>query len=296
MNYDLDDLRLFVAVAEAASLSKGAAQIHRSPAAASTRLSRLEQSFGTPLLRRRSKGMALTPAGEALLRQARSLLNDVEAMNAEMGAYARGVQGVIRLYANTNATNVFLPQDLASFLAAQPQVNVLLEERPSPEIVAAVAAGAVDIGIVAGEVNQPGLVCHPYRQDQLVLVMAPGHALAKRARRPFVDALEEPFISLDGSSSIHAFLLAQARNAGRTLRLRIQVRSFDSVCRMAAAGVGVGMVPLSAAQQAARSYPLTSVELSDAWATRALQIVIRPESAANRHVAALAMHLAGGSA
>jgi DNA-binding transcriptional LysR family regulator len=87
--------------------------------------------------------------------------------------------------------------------------------------------------------------------------------------------------------------LAQARNAGRTLRLRIQVRSFDSVCRMAAAGVGVGMVPLSAAQQAARSYPLTIVELSDAWATRALQIVIRPESAANRHVAALAMHLSG---
>jgi len=293
MHYDLEDLRLFVAVAESGSLSRGAARVHRSSGAASARLSQLEAEFATPLLRRRSKGMALTSAGEALLRQARALLTGVEGLNAEMGAYAQGVQGVVRLLANTNATNIFLPRDLASFLAAQPQANVLLEERASPEIMAAVASGEADVGIVAGMAEHPELRRQPYREDQLVLVMAADHALAKRKSIAFVDAVDEPFVSLDSGSAIHGFLLQQARAAGRTLRLRIQVRSFDAVCRMAAAGVGVGLVPRSAAEQAVRSYSLAWVPLTDAWAPRAMEIVVRPETLENRYVAALVEYLAG---
>ncbi|GAB2180784.1 LysR family transcriptional regulator [Denitratisoma sp. agr-D3] len=295
MRYDLDDLRLFVAVAESGSLSRGAARVHRSPGAASARLSQLEAEFATPLLRRRSKGMALTSAGEALLRQARALLTGAEALNAEMGAYAQGVQGVVRLLANTNATNIFLPRDLASFLAAQPQANVLLEERASPEIMAAVASGEADVGIVAGMAEHPELLRRPYREDQLVLVMAADHALAKRKSIAFADAADEAFVSLDSGSAIHGFLLAQARAAGRTLRLRIQVRSFDAVCRMAAAGVGVGLVPRSAAEQAARSYALAWLTLSDPWAPRAMEIVVRRETLDNRYVAELVEHLAGSA-
>jgi DNA-binding transcriptional LysR family regulator len=301
MHYDLEDLRLFVAVAESGSLTRGAAQVHRSPGAASVRLAHLEEAFATPLLRRRSKGMALTPAGETLLRQARSLLTGAEALNAEMGAYASGVQGVVRLLANTNATNIFLPRDLASFLAAEPQANVLLEERASPEIVAAVAAGAADVGIVAGMGtmgeggNHPELQRRPYREDQLVLVVAPDHRLAERGTLAFAEALDEPFVSLDSGSAIHGFLLDHARAAGRTLRLRIQVRSFDAVCRMASAGVGVGLVPRSAATQAARSYPLALLSLSDPWAPRAMEVVVRPELLENRYVAALVDHLAGSA-
>lgn len=295
MRYDLDDLRLFVAVAESGSLSRGAARVHRSAGAASARLAQLEATFATVLLRRRSRGMVPTPAGEALLRQARALLTGAEVLNAEMGAYASGVQGVVRLLANTNATNVFLPRDLASFLAAQPQANVLLEERASPEIVAVAAAGAADLGIVAAMGGHPELIRRPYREDHLVLAMAADHPLARRRTLAFADALDEPFVSLDGGSAIHGFLLDHARAAGRVLRLRIQVRGFDAVCRMAAAGVGVGLVPRSAAEQAAGHYPLAWRELADPWAPRAMEVVARPESLENRYVAALVEHLAGSA-
>ncbi len=296
MRYDLIDLRLFVAVAEQGNLTRGAQRVHLAPPSASARIRTLEDELGAALLERGARGVTLTPAGQALLRHARSVLGKVEALHAELGAYARGVKGVIRLHANTNATNVFLPQDLASFLAAHPQVNVLLEEQTSPAIAAAVAEGAADLGIVAGDLRAPDLVFLPYREDRLVLVTAPAHRWARRKRISYGEALDEQFVGLAGTSAIHAFMLEHARLAGKTLQMRIQVRSFEAACRMVSAGVGVGLVPHSAAALAANSFPLRIIELAEAWAPRPLQVCFRRNKELTRYEQALVGHLTGVAA
>lgn len=291
MRYDLTDLQLFAAIAASGNLTQGAERVHLAPASASARVRRLEEAAGAPLFERLPRGVALTPAGEAMLRHARRVLSEVALLDAELGTFARGVAGVVRLFANTNAIGGNLPRDLAGFLAAHPQVDVLLEEHPSPAIVSAVVAGAADVGIVAGEVGGPELAFLPYRADRLVLVCATGHPFASRGRLRFAETLSENHVGLSSDSAIHGFLLDRAREAGRRPRIRAQVRSFEAVCRMVSAGVGVAVVPHSSASAASATMPLAIVELNDAWGSREMKLCFRREQTLSPYQRELITHL-----
>ncbi|GAA5173973.1 LysR family transcriptional regulator [Niveibacterium umoris] len=291
MRYDLTDLQLFAAIAACGNLTQGAERVHLAPASASARVRRLEEAAGAPLFERLPRGVALTPAGESMLRHARRVLSEVALLDAELGTFARGVAGVVRLFANTNAIGGSLPQDLAGFLAAQPQVDVLLEEHSSPAIVSAVVAGAADVGIVAGEVGGPDLAFLPYRADRLVLVCATDHPFAARGRLQFAETLSEHYVGLSADSAIHGFLLERAREAGRRPRIRAQVRAFEAVCRMVSAGVGVAVVPHSAALSASRAMPLALVELDDAWGSREMKLCFRRDQTLTRYQRELITHL-----
>ncbi len=291
MRYDLTDLQLFGAIAATGNLTQGAERVHLAPASASARIRRLEDAAGAPLFERRPRGVVLTPAGEAMLRHARRVLSEVALLDAELGTFARGVAGVVRLFANTNAIGGSLPQDLAGFLAAQPQVDVLLEEHSSPAIVSAVVSGAADVGIVAGEVGGPELAFLPYRADRLVLICSPQHPFASRGRLHYADTLAENYVSLSADSAIHGFLLDRAREAGRRPRIRAQVRAFDAVCRMVSAGVGVAVVPHSAAQASSAAVPLAVVELNDAWGSREMKLCFRREQTLSPYQRELITHL-----
>jgi DNA-binding transcriptional LysR family regulator len=128
MRYELTDLRVFTAIAEAKSLTEAASALHLTAPSASYRLKNLEQAMGVPLFLRTQRGMELTAAGETVLRYARLILNNVESLQGEMGRYTDGVEGHIRLFANSS-TLCHLPAALSRFLAAYPNVNVDLEER-----------------------------------------------------------------------------------------------------------------------------------------------------------------------
>lgn len=127
MHCDLADLRLVVAIAEARNFTRGADKVHLAPSSASHRLRLLEAELGTALFERQARGVRITRAGETLLRSARAVL----------ALFASGVRGHVTLYANTHATHTFLPNDLAGFLGAYPQVSIALEEHASPDIVVA---------------------------------------------------------------------------------------------------------------------------------------------------------------
>lgn len=283
LRYDLTDLSLFVAIAEAGNLTRAAERVHLAPSSASHRLKLLEESLGTSLFERRARGLSPTPAGQALLRHARQVFARLEQMHAELAPFARGVRGQVSLWANTHATHTFLPDDLAEFLRAHPQVSVSLEEHTSPDIVQAVAKGEVELGVVAespGEsVLEAGVRLLPYRQDRLVLVVPAAHALAVRAGVRFAETLDYPFVMLHAGSAIHRFTLQAAATLGRPLDVRIQVRSFDAVCRMVGAGVGIGLVPRSALAGLSLREPPGLVELDEPWARRDLQLCVRDEAA-----------------
>src|SRR6476620_6222469 len=178
MRLDFGDLRLFLNVVEAGSITHGAERMHLAIAAASTRIRNMEAALGTPLLHRERQGVRPTEAGRTLLHHAQLLLQQAERMRGDLAEYADGLRGQVRLMSNTNALTEFLPEPLNAFLAAHPQVNIDLEERLSDEIVAAVADGQADIGIVAGTVEVAGLEVLPFRVDRFVLVVAPLHPLA----------------------------------------------------------------------------------------------------------------------
>ncbi|HSV04779.1 MAG TPA: LysR substrate-binding domain-containing protein [Phenylobacterium sp.] len=278
MRYDLTDLRLFCEIVEAGSITGGAERSALALAAASTRIRRMEEALGAALLTRSRQGVAPTEAGRTLLKHARTILAQSARLKEDLGAFAGGLSGEVRLLANTNALTEFLPEALSSFLAGHPQVSVDLEERLSDEIVGLVAEGAADIGIVAGTVDVGALATYPFRSDRFVVVTAADHPLATRGRVGFAEVLDGEFVGLERSSSLQRFLAARAAREGRPLRLRVQLRSFDAVCRLVECGVGVGVVPETTARRAVRTMNLGVVELADDWAVRELKIVVRAEA------------------
>jgi DNA-binding transcriptional LysR family regulator len=292
MRFDLVDLKLFLNVVEAGSITGGAERMYLAVAAASTRIRNMELELGTPLLNRERQGVHPTPAGLTLVHHARLMLQQAERMRGELSEYADGLKGHIRLMSNTNALTEFLPEPLSEFLASRPQVNIDLEERLSDEIVAAVADGKADIGIVAGTEDVTGLEVFPFRVDRFVLVTAKTHPLAAVQQLAFAEALDADFVGLDRTSSLQRFLAEKADRIGRRLKLRVQLRSFDAVCRLVECNVGIGVVPETTAARNMKSMSLHRIALTDEWALRNLTICVRKLSDLPIYTQDLVKHLA----
>jgi DNA-binding transcriptional LysR family regulator len=275
VRFDLPDLSLFRHVVEAGSITHGAERAHLALAAASTRIRNMEDALGVALLTRGRQGVTPTQAGRTLLQHARAILRQAERMHEDLGAYGGGLAGQIRVLSNTNALTEFLPESLSSFLSAHPNISVDLEERLSDEIVGLIAEGVADLGIIAGTVDAGALETYPFRRDRFVLVLARAHPLAKRAKIAFEEVLDLDFVGLDRASALQRFLASKAVRIGRPLRLRVQLRSFDAVCRLVECKVGIGIVPETTARRVSKTMAIAVVPLTDPWAVRELTICIR---------------------
>ena len=268
MHFDLTDLRLFVAAAELGNLTRASERQHLSLAAASARIKSLEAQCGLPLLLREARGVKLLPQGEAFLHHARLLLNQTDKLRDELLAYGGGLRGHLRVFANTTAVTDFLPELLPAFLAAHPQINVDLQEKPKALIARGVRDGQADLGIVAGNVDTLGLESIHFSTDRLVLVTSRKHRFARRRRIAFAETLDEDAIGMQQGSTLQAFLGQITETLGKRQKLRIQLGSFDAMCRMIGSGVGIGVVPESAARRNLETMQLALIELSDAWSVR----------------------------
>lgn len=275
MRFDLTDLRLFVHVAETGSITAGAGRAHLALASASERVRAMETYAGAALVERQHRGVSLTPAGRALLHHAREILDRHERLGAELARFGSGLRGHVRMVANTTAIAEHLPEPLAGFLAAHPHVDVDLEERLSREVFEAVAAGRAEVGVASDQVDWGELDVRTFRRDQLAMVASRDHPLAQKRRVAFSETLAYEHVGLASGAALQDYLAGQARRLGATMSLRVRVRGFVAVCRMAEHGVGLGIVPAITARRARHSMKIRVVPLSDPWAARALVVATR---------------------
>jgi len=221
MRFDLVDLRLVLNIAEAASITNGAARSGLALASASERLRDLERELGVSLFERQRRGVSPTSAGLALIHHARLVIRQLDEMSGELGQFAKGLRGRVRVLSNTAATLEFLPPLIGAFLSTHPNIDVEIEDRPSPDIVRAVASGRADLGIVADVVDAAAeLETVPFAEDLLVLVTPRSHALGKRKRLAFRDVLDQDFVGLPTGSALQVYVDGQAARAGRQLTLQ----------------------------------------------------------------------------
>lgn len=281
------DLELFCHVAEAGSITHGAARANMALTAASERVRAMEARLGVLLFERKRHGIALSPAGRAMLAHARQMLTQADRLREEIGLFQGGAKGHVRLFANTNSYSSYLPSALAPFLLAHPKIDIRIAERPSEAIIALVADGTADIGIVAAETDLAGLAASPVATDRYVVIVAAGHGLAKSRRIDFAAVLDRDFVA--GPS--HGLFAAKAQRLGKLIRTRVRMRDDSQVCRLVAAGVGVGIVPLSVAASMQQALGLHCIELRDAWALRRMFACVRDRAALSRPAQALYAHL-----
>lgn len=287
MDFNQLDLRLFVAIAQFSSITRAADAQHLSLPAASARVRALEQHAGAPLLTRQARGVRLTAAGEAFLHHARGILRQTEQLRSELREYTRGLRGQVRIYANTTAVSEILPAVLPRFLKDHPKVNVELRERQNPEIALGVLEGQADVGIVSTRMETPGLRSIHFTTDNLVLLVPRNHRFARRRSIAFLETLEEPHVGMHAGSTLREHLVGVSAQMGRQLHLRVELSSFDAVCRMIATGVGIGVVPEISARRHLVDLPLVKVELWDRWRVRERHMLMRSDETVPTYAQAL---------
>jgi len=276
MQLSLTDLRVFLTVADLCNLTQAAKRCNFSLPAVSQRIQAIEEQVRCQLLLRSARGVRLTAAGEAFARHARAMLIEADAMGASLSAFAGGLQGHVTVLANTTAVTEIMPKVLARFLAAHPRVSVNLREQGNVDITRAVREGRADVGVVAGELDFSGLDSSHFATDRLMLVVSRGHHMARRAKVAFDEVIDEPLVALYEGSTIQGFLAQRVEAMGRQLALaRVQVNTFEAICLMAEAGVGVGIAPASVARRSATALKIRVVPLADDWALRKRFVVTR---------------------
>ncbi len=292
MKLDPVSLRLFVAVMEEGTIAEAATREHIAASAVSKRLSELEQTLQTELFVRSNKGTEPTAAAFALLNLARGVLNDLDGIFAQMSEYASGVRGQVRVYANISAITQFLPAELKSFMERYPQVQIHLQERISSVIAKAVADNAADIGILNDGSYGEQFSLLPYHDDELVVIAPAGHALTRRKSVKLAQVLDHDVVGAHPGSAMNNLLTKAAAELGRPLRLRIQVSSYDALCLMVAAGLGIGVMPRKSAQLFLPSLKIRCVSLDESWAARKLVLCVRDLAALSPAARLLVQHLA----
>jgi DNA-binding transcriptional LysR family regulator len=275
--FDFVTLRLFCAVAQTGSITKGAETCHLALSAASRRLSDFEAATGSQLLERSKKGVLLTPAGHLALQHCIRLFQGLERFNSELSDYSQGIRGHVRLWANMSSLTEYLPNILHRFLSDHADIVVELEEQLSGDIARALIDGIADVGVLADETPMDGLTVLPFQTNELVLLCHASHPLAKRKAVHFNTCLQYDFVGLNRGSSLLELTSRAAEKEGQHMHMRVQVRSFDAMCHMIAAGLGVGVLPLGACASQVQALKLKVVRLQDAWAQRKLVIAFNPQ-------------------
>lgn len=284
--FDLVTLRLFVAVADAGSLTAGADRFGISLAAASKRIAELEQHCGVPLLKRGQRGVSATSEGQTVHRLAVEVIARLEQLAQSVDDFRAGATEHLRLCANPSACGGFLPALLARYAERHPKVRIELEDMLSEDAVRAVQKGTAELAVIGDNVPCEDLETLACNVDELVLLAPAGHPLARRDPAPVEQALACDQVALSRSASLTRKLIAAAEAVGLTLRIRVQVRSFDSMCRMVACGLGVAVLPRSAAELYVQALGLALVRLADVDVERRLLLAMRQRTGLSAAAAA----------
>jgi DNA-binding transcriptional LysR family regulator len=291
---DLTTLRLFVSVCETGNIARAGERASIVGSAISKRLAQLEDTVGTPLLVRKRHGVQPTAAGQTLLEHARAMLDTAARIERDMGGYAAGLRGQVRILASVSAMAEYLADDVAAFLQlpAHGNIQVDLEERVSPEIVRGVREGAASLGVCWDAADLGGLQSRPYRSDHLCMVVPAKHPLADRKSLRFEETLDYEHVSLSVNSAVQVMLQRAAARLGRTLIHRVIVTNFEAALRVVRAGLAISLVPREVAEVYARTYGLQMIPLAEPWAQRRFIICFRDAQGLSPSAQLLADHLA----
>ncbi|MGA4843815.1 LysR family transcriptional regulator [Streptomyces sp. G45] len=266
MRYDLDDLRLFLHIVGEGSITAGARRTHLSLPSASARVRALEHHAGVDLLIRGRRGVRPTPAGSTLARHAREVLAQTARLDSAVASYTRAPAVPLTLLGGSSAMHRLVPRALVTFLRAHPDVDVTASESRTPRTVRMLTDGAADLGVVVDdEARASGLRTEPLGDDSLVVIGQAGGILAGRATIPYSEVAEHPLVGLDTGSALRRWIDKHVGPHAPVARHRTTVAGLNVLVALAAAGVGLAVVPRRVVDP---GEPVDVCALEDPWARR----------------------------
>jgi DNA-binding transcriptional LysR family regulator len=268
MQLNWKDLEVFVRVCEAGSLTKGAQRCHMSIPAVSARIQRLEDSAGSALLERHSRGVVPTELGTRVLARARNASNEIELLRADLqGGDCKQIS--VRLLCNTSALLQHVPIFMGKLVKASACAAIDVQETSSNQSVRELQDGRAQIGIVSDAVAVSGLEAEPLCEDHLLVAVPENHPIAGECTS-FARILDYPQICFGASSALTTHLSEQAQALGRSLRPRVCINDLPTICSFVERGHGVAVLSRGMWRSVHVAQNLRQVQLADRWAKRRL--------------------------
>lgn len=266
MLFDLVDLRLLAAIEDTGSLSKAASTFPIALSAASNRLRKFEQRTNVSVFVRTPAGMTATPAGRIVLDYVRQILMKAVDLQNTFGNKDARAPVSVRIAGTTVINCVGLLSDISMFSAEFPTVGVELQELTSVGVVRALQAGDIEIGIVDGNNAETDLIRFPFKQDNLVLVVAPDHPLSSKNTVTFSDVLGYQFVSLPRGDHLQAYIEDMVAAHIKMIKIRVRAPTFPAVSQLVSQNTGVAIMPESAARFQLATCSMRIVSLREPWA------------------------------
>lgn len=272
MNFDLADLRGFLAVADLGSFRAAAEHLHLSQSAVSRRVDKVEQALGVALLTRTTRRLELTAVGRAFVHNARNVVNEFERALVGIADLAGRVAGEVSVACVPSAVGHFLPQVIERFHAQHPRIRLRLIDESSSALLLAVANGEADLGITYIGTQEPDIEFEPLLEDPFVVACTSGHPLARRRRVAWAELAGYELITLAQGSG-NRFLIDQAlAHVPEKPPWFCEVRHVPALVSLVEAGLGIGVVPKLALPPRGR---VVSVELEAPPLSRTIGIIRR---------------------
>lgn len=268
MKIDSITVQLVLAVAEEGSISRAADRLNLAVAAASRRVTELENECGTRIFQRIPHGTKVTEAGRKLLQHIRQIDSLTQRLKDDADAISNGLDGHIIIGAPKTAVIQFLARDIARIMQKYPGITLQVLEENSKVIQQMLRDRVIDIGIYEKTAGFLPLEPRPYRKDRLVLVYHPAHFQFPTAPVPLDDILEVPIIALGKGSAILAALQRAYRSRNRLFQSRFAVSGFDTMLTLAREGLGVGLIPPDVLSEFRFVPALSSAEIEGDWHER----------------------------
>jgi DNA-binding transcriptional LysR family regulator len=246
----LEQLRVFVAVAERQHVTRAAEALHIAQSAVSASIAALEGRHGAKLFHRVGRRIELTEAGALFLAEARAVLARAESAELVLSELGDLKRGVLSVYASQTIAGYWLPRHLVAFRRSYPGVAIRVSMSNTNQAAAAVRGGEADLGFVEGEVDDPALVSETLARDQLVIVVGAEHPWSEAKGLGMDDLLDIDWVLREpGSGTRSGFeQVLEARGLSfHKLRVALELPSNEAVRAAAEAGIGAAVISASVA-------------------------------------------------
>ena len=246
MALNLHHLRIFASMADRGGFSRAAAALRLSQPAVSKSVAELERQLGTTLFDRTGGATTLTAAGTVLVTRAHELFAVEQSAEEELRALKGLEGGVLRIAASTTVVNYLLPAYLAHFRTAHPRVTLRVSSANTRDVARAMLGRRVDVALVEGPIEHERLEVLPWREDELVVISHPGHALAARRRLRLADLVSASFIVRERGSGTRRVAEEALAERGLSIHVGLELASTEAIKQAVAAGLGLAIVSRAA--------------------------------------------------
>ena len=248
---ELRQLRYFIAVAEELHFRRAAARLHISQPPLSQQIARLEEELGCRLLNRTRRRVELTAAGEAFLRDARAVLEELDVAVATARRIESGQAGLLRVNFVGSALLSIVPGIIQRFRRGRPNVEIELRERSTLDQLRVLAGGLVDVGLVRPPIEaDESLTAEVVMRERTVAAIPSDHPLAQRSRISLRTLAAEPLVLFprEQAPGFHDLLTGKLAASGRSPHVVQYAPEMTTIIGLVAAGIGLSPVPASVAR------------------------------------------------